>query len=696
MSVKSESLAKPLLCSGLIVVVGALFRLIEWPAWAAEELWIAGEPLLPSADVYAWLAGAAGDGRMAGWPMARLIEWFSILSGQSYSLVAFWLPCLLAGIPGAMVAWLCWQRGFALSGLAGGVFATGALGYLARTRLGYGDTDLFALAATTAFSVVWALAMEALVRCRAQERGLGMHESGWLAGGFATAWAGLVVYPSGYPVLLAIALAGIAWVLMANRRRGVTEASVAGVGMLWALHFGWFGLMLAALLAWLMVWRPQYRTVAGLVLLGGVTIVVIVVFQADYLSGVVQRVSAYLGRGVPPAAISDWQLPRVDDSIQETVRPSWGEWVQRVGTHWVFLLGGLSGFVMALMRWPALVTFLPLLGLGLGSYWLGNRFAMYAAPALGLGLGLGLALLLTRMQVRSWIRAAAHVGLTILVTGVIGWHALEPEPAPMLVKDHAQALAQLAEFEHDRGRVWTWWDAGYSAQYFSRLPTLADGGNASRQRIFMLGQVFGANEPERAAAFMRFAGSERYRTMAEEDDWRKASYGARPLDSLTDQPSKKVQTFLDGLAKSDHRTVGPSADEFLVVSWRTLMQSQWIDYYGRWRLTDGEQGHGRIARIQPPVELDEASGMLHTADAVVPLASIDIVAAGEHFQREWRNPAGAHAVINNDRGEGILMDSDLHGMLAVQMLLGEPVRFSDQFELITDRFPEARIYRLRQ
>ena len=692
---RSRSWEPALWTALLIALFGGVLRALEGPQWSTEALWLAGEPLLPSADVYAWLAGATGDGRMAGWSMSRLVGWLGLLSGQPYGVVAFWLPCLLAAIPGVMVAWLCWQRGYLLAGVAGGFFAAGSLGYLARTRLGYGDTDLFALAAATGFAIVWALAMEALLRSRAGSGVPARAEFGWLVGGLAVAWSGLVLYPSAYPVLLAVAVAGIVYLVLAAGRQGVAEALVAGIGVLWVLHFGLTGLLLSAALAWLVVQWPQFRTAVGLALVGAVTMVVIGLFQTDLLAGVVHRVGAYLGGGIAPAAISDWQLPGVDDSIQETVRPPWGEWVQRVATHWLFMLGGLAGFAFALLRWPALITFLPLLGLGLASYLLGNRFAMYAAPALGLGLGLGLALLLERVKLTPGRGAAAHFVLAALIAGMIGWEALKPEPAPMLVKDHARVLSDLAELEYDRGRVWTWWDAGYSAQYYSRLPTLADGGNASRQRIFMLGQVLGASKSKKAAGLMRFAASERAQAMAASDDWRAASYATRPLASRTEQSAEAVQSFLDGIVEVEDAHSGPLPDEFLVVSWRTLTQGQWIDYYGRWRLTQGEQGYGQIARIQPPVELDEAHGLLHTSNGVVPLRSLDILDAGSHYRNQWPGNDGAHAVINNSNGEGVLMDSSLYQMMAVQMLIADPKRFEPHFELVSDGFPAARVYRLR-
>jgi len=178
-------------------------------------------------------------------------------------------------------------------------------------------------------------------------------------------------------------------------------------------------------------------------------------------------------------------------------------------------------------------------------------------------------------------------------------------------------------------------------------------------------------------------------------EWRTAAYTAHPLDRLANLTAMAAQRELNGLG--ERRRMWPEAlpDEFLVLSWSTLRQVQWISYFSRWTLTGGAAGYGQVMTLRPPVRLDEEQGLLHTPEGVVPLISVDILDDDSHYRNRWSREEGAHAVINNANGEGVLMDSSLYQMMAVQMMIGDPAAFEPHFELVSDRFPAARIYRVR-
>jgi dolichyl-diphosphooligosaccharide--protein glycosyltransferase len=369
--------------------------------------------------------------------------------------------------------------------------------------------------------------------------------------------------------------------------------------------------------------------------------------------------------------------------------------MRRLATHWIFLLLGLAGYALAVRRKPEYVAFLPLLVLGLAGYALGPRFAMYAIPVLGLGLGLGLPLAAETLGLRRRAGLGLQAFLLVAIIGVHAWRALEPEPDPVLEPGHARALRVLDEYPANQGRVWAWWDQGYAAQYYAGLPTFADGGNTSRARIFLLGQAFGAADSRKAAGVLKLGAVARAAWTSETHDWRAAAYQSQPLELLADMPAIEAQRTIDSLGRRTRSWPDVRPDAFMVVSWGTLRQARWINYFSRWTLTDGAGGHGRLSSLKPPVRLDEDEGMLHTADGPVPLASIDILDEASHYRNRWPRADGAHAVINNSNGEGVLMDNTLYRMMAVQMLIGEPGRFDRHFELVADRSPAARVYRVR-
>lgn len=675
-------------------LLAAGLRFVEWRRWQEVDLWFMSAPLLPSADAYAWLAGALGSGRMAGWPLALFIDWLSRSLALDPRWLAFWLPMFLAPATGFLVALICFRVGYRAAGLLAGIVATCSLGFLARTRLGYADTDLFALPMAIAFA--WACA-ELGRFLRVESCSLLSRQS--LAARVAAVsilfWGWMLLYPSGYPIALAILATLAGYGLAVTRRFDWGTLLIVVCVIVVSGHLGWAGLVvaLAFLFAWYRSWLLQ-DVRAGAFLLAGV-LGLIVHLRLDFLAQSVRRVSAYIGFGPEPVPVSDWRLPSVDDSIQEATLMPFIELAERTGGHWLILSAGLVGFVVVVRRWSWFLVFTPLLVLGLSSFFLGNRFAMYAGPVLGIGLGLGLALALQKYVHLAWMRTFGIVLVSGIVVVYLGSRAFEVVPETTLHPSHAASLKNLGASDNNQGRVWSWWDEGYPTQYYSGLPTLADGGNASRQRIFMLGRVFGANSSQEAAHLLRIASRTRDSATINPAAWRDIAYRTQPLDGLGAEPAERVEHILEGKALLESDRLGGLPDEFLVVSWMTLRKSEWVSYFGRWSLIDGDRGHGRMTSILAPVQLDEINGLLHTPNGIVPLSTLDILESGTRYTNQWPHEQGAHAVINNDRAEGVLMDSALYRMMAVQMLIGDPRDFSDHFELVSDAAPAARIYRLR-
>jgi hypothetical protein len=106
-----------------VYALSAGVRLLEWPRWLDAPVLLDGLPVLPTADAYAWLAGAEGTGRLADWPMAVLIAGLTGIFQQAPEWVAFWLPVVLGPLPSVLIALLCMRRGYPLAALAAGARA---------------------------------------------------------------------------------------------------------------------------------------------------------------------------------------------------------------------------------------------------------------------------------------------------------------------------------------------------------------------------------------------------------------------------------------------------------------------------------------------------------------------------------------------------------------------------------------------
>ncbi|MBQ7617274.1 MAG: hypothetical protein IJS50_00205, partial [Desulfovibrio sp.] len=131
------------LCFALLTFLAAfLLRWQEWPNWEDPEFRLGSEWLLATHDAYHWVAGAEGFGLAYDHPMALMLKGLATLLHLEPATVAFWFPMLLASLVALIVfAWV-WALGSLEAGLAAGLLASFSPGFLARTLLGYYDTDL--------------------------------------------------------------------------------------------------------------------------------------------------------------------------------------------------------------------------------------------------------------------------------------------------------------------------------------------------------------------------------------------------------------------------------------------------------------------------------------------------------------------------------------------------------------------------
>lgn len=125
--------------------VAFLLRLQEWPSWQEVEYRLGNEMLLATHDAYHWVAGAEGFEFGAGHPMSELLRILALLTGTEPAQVAFWLPPLMASLVALLIFFWAWSMGSMEAGFCAGILASLSPGFLARTLLGYADTDLVTL-----------------------------------------------------------------------------------------------------------------------------------------------------------------------------------------------------------------------------------------------------------------------------------------------------------------------------------------------------------------------------------------------------------------------------------------------------------------------------------------------------------------------------------------------------------------------
>lgn len=400
---------------GVLTYVTAFqLRLREWPAWQNAEFRLGEEMLLATHDAYHWVAGAEGFAFGAGHPMSELLRLLALACGTTPATVAFWLPPIMASLVAVLVFLWAWSLGAMEAGFCAGVLASLAPGFLARTLLGYADTDLVTLFLPLLIALApasWAMRFlrhpAALLSAHAAGRipvpdmpphaARDMVRPVWIAllslSGLCGWWA--MEWHSMFPYLVrfnAVLLGSMAFFLAhLHDRRTALAASLAYVLPALGGPCGFlfpFVLFVAAV-------GKEKRFIVLLrrpAVLGTLWLMAIVlVFDQDVLITMYHHAQAYLKpHAAVPIAGKDEALifPSVAQSIIEIQDLSLSE--MPVYFHpWPALavIGAIGFCLVACARFGALFL-LPLLALALLSAKMGGRMVMFGAPAIALGLAL--------------------------------------------------------------------------------------------------------------------------------------------------------------------------------------------------------------------------------------------------------------------------------------------------------------------
>lgn len=132
-------------------------RLLEIPYWENPAYTLGNEYLLATHDAYHWIAGAEGFEFGAGHPMSELVGGMAGLLGIPTANAGFWLAPVMGSLVAVAVFMWGWAFGFPCAGFVAGVLTSLSPAFLARTLLGFYDTDLVVLSFAILLGLVPAL-----------------------------------------------------------------------------------------------------------------------------------------------------------------------------------------------------------------------------------------------------------------------------------------------------------------------------------------------------------------------------------------------------------------------------------------------------------------------------------------------------------------------------------------------------------
>jgi len=696
-------------------------RLMDVGNWAGPGLQAGGEMLLATHDSYGWLAGAKGVGSFAQYGMS----WFSRLLSDAFAAplwkIAFWGPAYLGSLVAVATGLWGWLLGGRRAAIAAGCLGALSPGFYYRSRLGYFDTDPFTLLLPLLLGFM--LAHLLLFCCTRgwlatpEERQQGEPLPAalpWLALGY-----GLVarVAHFAHDDIRAMGLA-LFWIAVAlaavtgrpGRRMEALRllfmyalAAYAGVRQYGHHVFDRTPLVLVilvaiALLAALLWRRPQrlrHLLDHPWVWLAALLVLAVFCDMLEPLGPVAGKILNYLkpvadavqpgGGAAGVGAVPGPVYPGITQSIREAKNVvDWTTFFAGVSVApWTGVLGGL-GLVLILALRPAFLLLLPFTALGVGSLFMGVRFAMFGGPSFALGLGLAVHWLAKAVLDRTGARASALTLVQILLAGacLLGYAGLYRDlaPTPVLSPAHAEALMKLKTIAPRDAAVWTWWDFGYATQYYAERITPTDGGKHAGRDIYPTALALMTSSPRQAAQVINMS----------------AGLNLDPARRWDKLPARDVQQYLALLALSDQPMQRPPA-QYVVACWENVGLLHWMGFYGTWDLVAGKGVHPKTQSVNEAFNVDQGHGVMRfrAGSAPITIKSVDVLAKqGTRRVLFPMNPAAPHLVINDVAKQVRLMDDTAYNSMAVQLLIGDPARpeVSNYFKLVHEGFPLVRIY----
>ncbi len=725
-----------------LLTLGLAFglRMMEWPCWQNPEYRLGSEWLLATHDAYHWVAAAEGFGLDVGHPMSEMLRLMARTLHTYPAAVAFWFPAVLASLVAVIVfAWV-WALGSMEAGVAAGLITSLAPGFLARTLLGYYDTDLVTLffpllmtLAPACWAMRYMLLPQMILRRLALGSGLKAAQRLWGVRGADETHLERLGNPLHWPWVLLLGASGvISWwtqewhsvfpylirynvlllglmgLVMAPRgRRGLLLLG----GLAYALPTlggpAGFGFSLLLLLAGSRAGRKLRHILCRpltLVLLWlGVAALLV---RGEILTTLINHANAYLKHSGDVRSTGEGLslvYPSVAQSIIEVQDLSFAALFSYFHPWMEAAIAGLAGFVLVLFRRPGARFLLPLAALGLLSTKLGGRMVMFGAPVVAVGLALPLYWLLQRLlraDLRGAVAGAATSCILLALLVVPFADMIQAiSQGPIINRRHAEALTRARTMTPEDAKLWLWWDWGYAAHHFARRSTIADGAQHAGPSLYLPAAVFATDNPRFARQLIRYT----------------AKMGNEPGHVFEGLDGQAAQALMDRLRSPETPLVEAKGRLFVVVSFEMLRLGFWISNFGNWNFVT-RQGEGGALSIVPQAlayRLESGEVRLEDSASTIYPSSISVFeetgVTCRNYIQEWFDAhpdataeeqkeflarrRNVNFLFNRVTDEKLAVDEGLYNSLMVRLLVGDPqdARFSPYFKLVYDNV-FARIY----
>ncbi|WP_027720758.1 STT3 domain-containing protein [Maridesulfovibrio zosterae] len=669
-------------------------RCFDLPKWDNPNFMVNGEYIMGTHDAYFWLAGAKGLGSAAANPMSVILRTLGGILNVPLGNIAFWLPAFFAGL--TAVAAFGWGMllGGRWVGLVSAVYSSLLPAYYFRTRLTYYDTDVVTLLFPLLISLLLAVWIIPFVSKSWKFVAGETENSPTIYDYSLPILAGLVAYWGCFwhqdikAFSFTANLTAVFLALVLARGRSRTNAFRGIFIYLLVAYFGVLGGLFSIGLIYLFLSSKflklkKYESVTAYLVIF-VLLLVVSGAGTQLYSFIGEKAFSYMKPVSESLEVSNTpSYPGIAQSVIEAQNISVDRFLLDVaGNSIVGWIGAFSLIICLCIR-PTFLFLIPLVFATLAALKLGGRFAMFGGAPFGAGLGVAITYLLEKFVHEKKIKQMipALVSLTLIVYFVsINLTLYKTAPVtPIITQQHATALIESGKIMKKGSTVWTWWDWGYATRYFTGQTPFADGGNHAGEVLYPLAFAFTTPSLMQSSQFVQYS----------------AFHKNSPANYWKDMSAKKVNDILKSLG-TKVTSFNVDTDQYFVVTWKDVMLSRWIMYYGAWNLQTSLSSHPTLYTLRRKFSVNFDSGVLAIdGSAPISLQSSDFIGTAGRDIRMYEN-AGMHLVYNKDLSQGILVDDVIYSSTLLQLLIGNPKSpdILNNYSLIFEGAPYVRVYKV--
>ena len=599
-----------------------------------------GQLMINTNDGYYWTAGAQhalsglhdANPRM-GDIWSNGVIFFTVLFAKitpfSFETIILYMPSVISSlvvVPMILIARLYKQT---VWGFFAALLGSITWSYYNRTMVGYYDTDMFS--AMAPMFILYFLIKSTI--------DLNLKTALYAA-------IMIAIYPFLYDQGLAIVYAmGIiygAYMVWFHRDQKATYSSLILVFVsLIPLHIAApFEYIAHLVILLLLFFVLNSRDIEKSKLIMGAAITFVLFLMLGNVFGLIwHKIVSYTIKGTEDGVLHFYA---VNQTVREAGRIPFSVFAHRTSGSNIGVILALIGYIVLVVRKPAFILALPLIGIGIFSMWGGLRFTVYAVPIAAMS-AVYLFWIIAKYFIKDDKLKYAFVALATAgmiypnITHIIGYKV-----PTVFNKAEVQDLEKLNKIASSKDYTLTWWDYGYPIWYYGDTSTLIDGGKHDDDN-FIISKIMQTSSPTLAANLSRLAVE---------------SYVDGNYSVVADRIFKKEDPnlLLTKLSAGDYKIPVKTRDVYLYMPYRMLDIFSTVMVFGNLDLTTGSKLRNAI--FYPTYAKSNQNGLIVMTNGIIFDANRGILKIG----REKSVSVKKFIVTQNAKDNRVLLQSKIYHM----------------------------------